>query len=227
MSQVRRAMAEMGLAGCCAWCDAPDTPGSERCRACIGQHRKVRDRLAGGADSPLDLAARELLAFMAEPHRHDHDPVHGPVLRIMQERLGVYREDRPTTLEDVEAAFEASRARTKSSLVAEVANRSGEAPEAEEARLLAEQAFDPEALLADAQRTNPSRPIPEVDRSDRLGEDPALVARIQAERMVEGQEAASDAEREALVEDVVEQRVARRGALSELLDDLDEVLNSD
>ena len=145
----------------------------------------------------------------------------------MQERLGVYREDRPTTLEDVEAAFEASRARTKSSLVAEVANRSGEAPEAEEARLLGVHAFDPDALVADAQRTNPSRPIPEVDRSDRLGEDPALVARIQAERMVEGQEAASDAEREALVEDVVEQRVARRGALSELLDDLDNVLNSD
>ena len=89
MSAVRRAMAEMGLAGCCAWCDAPDTPGSERCRTCIATHRSVRDRLAAGADGPIDQAARHLLSLMAEPHRHDHDPVHGPVLKEQMRRLGV------------------------------------------------------------------------------------------------------------------------------------------
>jgi len=218
MSQVRRAMAEMGLAGCCAWCDAPDTPGSERCRACIGQHRKVRDRLAGGADSPLDLAARELLAFMAEPHRHDHDPVHGPILLEQQARLGVYRERKATSVEDMEAAFAASRARPKTSVVAEVASQQGEAPEAEEARLLGVQAFDPEQLVADVQRTNPSRAIPKVDRSDRLGEDPELVARLNAER-----DAAVDAEVD--VERVVKERLERRGELSGLLDDLDAMLD--
>jgi hypothetical protein len=218
MSQVRRAMAEMGLAGCCAWCDAPDTPGSERCRACIGQHRKVRDRLASGADAPVDRAARELLGFMAEPHRHDHDPVHGPILLEQQARLGVYRERKANTVEDMEAAFAASRARTKTSVVAEVASQQGEAPEAEEARLIGVQAFDPEQLVADVQRTNPSRAIPKVDRSDRLGEDPELVARLNAER-----DAAADAEVD--VERAVKERLERRGELSGLLDDLDAMLD--
>jgi len=218
MSQVRRAMAEMGLAGCCAWCDAPDTPGSQRCRACIGQHRKVRDRLASGTDAPVDRAARELLGFMAEPHRHDHDPVHGPILLEQQARLGVYRERKATSVEDMEAAFAVSRARPKTSVVAEVASQQGEAPEAEEARLLGVQAFDPEQLVADVQRTNPSRAIPKVDRSDRLGEDPELVARLNAER-----DAAVDAEVD--VERVVKERLERRGELSGLLDDLDAMLD--
>ena len=117
MSSVRRAMAEMGLAGCCAWCDAPDAPGSDRCRRCIAVHKSVRDRLATGADGPIDQAARRLLSLMTEPQRHDHDPVHGPVLREQMRRLGVAARNKTSTQADVEAAFAASRARTKESVV--------------------------------------------------------------------------------------------------------------
>jgi len=80
------------------------------------------------------------------------------------------------------------------------------------------QAFDPEQLVADVQRTNPSRAIPKVDRSDRLGEDPELVARLNAERV-----AAVDADVD--VERVVKERLERRGELSGLLDDLDAMLD--
>jgi hypothetical protein len=143
--------------------------------------------------------------------------VHGPILLEQQARLGVYRERKATTVEDMEAAFAASRARPKTSVVAEVASQQGEVPEAEEARLLGVQAFDADRLVADVQRTNPSRAIPKVDRSDRLGEDPELVARLNAER-----DAAADAEVD--VERVVKERLERRGELAGLLDDLDAML---
>ena len=225
MSAVRRAMAEMGLAGCCAWCDAPDTPGSERCRTCIATHRSVRDRLAAGADDPIDQAARHLLSLMAEPHRHDHDPVHGPVLKEQMRRLGVASRQQAATQADVEAAFAASRARDKGSVVSSVGNRLGEAPEAATARQLGEAVFDPEQINAEARRTIPSRPIATVDRSDRLGEDPALEARISAER--KAAEEPVEGLRTVVEKAHVEGAIKRREALGGLLDEVGELLDLD
>lgn len=220
---MRRAMAEMGLAGCCAWCDAPDTPGSDRCRTCIAAHKSVRDRLATGADGPVDQAARRLLSLMTEPQRHDHDPVHGPVLREQMRRLGVAARNKTSTQADVEAAFAASRARTKESVVTTVANRLGEAPEATAARQLGEDVFDPEQINAEARRTVPSRPIAAVDRSDRLGEDPALEARIAAERMAA--EEPTERLRTVVEKAHIEGSMKRREALGGLLDEVDTLLD--
>ena len=218
-------MAEMGLAGCCAWCDAPDTPGSDRCRACIATHRSVRDRLAAGADGPIDQAARHLLSLMAEPHRHDHDPIHGPVLKEQMRRLGVSARSRASTQADVEAAFAASRARDKGSVVTNVGSRLGDAPEADTARQLSEEVFDPEQINAEARRTIPSRPIAAVDRSDRLGEDPALEARISAER--KAAEEPVESLRPVVEKAHLEGSIKRREALGGLLDEVGELLDLD
>ncbi len=212
----------MGLAGCCAWCDAPDTPGSERCRTCIATHRGVRDRLAAGADAPIDQAARRLLSLMAEPHRHDHDPVHGPVLKEQIRRLGISARNQASTQADVEAAFAASRARDKGSVVTSVGNRLGDAPEADTARQLGEAVFDPEQINAEARRTIPSRPIATVDRSDRLGEDPALEARISGER--KAAEEPVESLRSVVEKAHVEGSIKRREALGGLLDEVDDLL---
>ena len=212
----------MGLAGCCAWCDAPDTPGSERCRTCIATHRSVRDRLAAGADAPIDQAARRLLSLMAEPHRHDHDPVHGPVLKEQMRRLGISARNQASTQADVEAAFAASRARDKGSVVTSVGNRLGDAPEADTARQLGEAVFDPEQINAEARRTIPSRPIATVDRSDRLGEDPALEARISGER--KAAEEPVQSLRSVVEKAHVEGSIKRREALGGLLDEVDDLL---
>ena len=213
----------MGLAGCCAWCDAPDTPGSERCRTCIATHRSVRDRLAAGADAPIDQAARRLLSLMAEPHRHDHDPVHGPVLKEQMRRLGISARNQTSTQADVEAAFAASRARDKGSVVTSVGNRLGDAPEADTARQLGEAVFDPEQINAEARRTIPSRPIATVDRSDRLGEDPALEARISGER--KAAEEPVESLRSVVEKAHVEGSIKRREALGGLLDEVDDLLD--
>ena len=218
-------MAEMGLAGCCAWCDAPDTPGSDRCRACIATHRSVRDRLAAGADGPIDQAARHLLSLMAEPHRHDHDPIHGPVLKEQMRRLGVSARNQASTQADVEAAFAASRARDKGSVVTNVGSRLGDAPEADTARQLSEEVFDPEQINAEARRTIPSRPIAAVDRSDRLGEDPALEARISAER--KAAEEPVESLRPVVEKAHLEGSIKRREALGGLLDEVGELLDLD
>ena len=215
----------MGLAGCCAWCDAPDTPGSDRCRACIATHRSVRDRLAAGADGPIDQAARHLLSLMAEPHRHDHDPIHGPVLKEQMRRLGVSARSRASTQADVEAAFAASRARDKGSVVTNVGSRLGDAPEADTARQLSEEVFDPEQINAEARRTIPSRPIAAVDRSDRLGEDPALEARISAER--KAAEEPVESLRPVVEKAHLEGSIKRREALGGLLDEVGELLDLD
>ena len=213
----------MGLAGCCAWCDAPDTPGSERCRTCIATHRSVRDRLAAGADAPIDQAARRLLSLMAEPHRHDHDPVHGAVLKEQMRRLGISARNQASTQADVEAAFAASRARDKGSVVTSVGNRLGDAPEADTARQLGEAVFDPEQINAEARRTIPSRPIATVDRSDRLGEDPALEARISGER--KAAEEPVESLRSVVEKAHVEGSIKRREALGGLLDEVDDLLD--
>ena len=82
--------------------------------------------------------------------------------------------------------------------------------------------FDPEQINAEARRTIPSRPIATVDRSDRLGEDPALEARISAERKAAKEPVES---LRAVVEKAhVEGVIKRREALGGLLDEVEGLL---
>jgi len=133
--------------------------------------------------------------------------------------------NKTTTQADVEAAFAASRARDKGSVVKAVGNRLGEVPEALTARELGKEMFDPEQINAEARRTIPSRPIDAVDRSDRLGEDPALEARIAAER--KAAEEPTESLRAVVEKAHIEGSLKRREALGGLLDEVDDLLDND
>lgn len=139
-------------------------------------------------------------------------------------RLGVASRNHAATQADVEAAFAASRARDKGSVVSSVGNRLGEAPEAATARQLGEEVFDPQQINAEARRTIPSRPIAAVDRSDRLGEDPALEARISAER--KAAEEPMESLRAVVEKAHAEGAIKRREALGGLLDEVSELLDA-
>ena len=83
--------------------------------------------------------------------------------------------------------------------------------------------FDPEKINAEARRTIPSRPITAVDRSDRLGEDPALEARISAER--KAAEEPVESLRPVVEKAHLEGSIKRREALGGLLDEVGELLD--
>ena len=75
MSLPRRAMEQMGFSICCLLCDAPDIPGSSRCKSCIASHTSARHTLTSGkAVRKAERLARELLAMLADPSSFvDHD----------------------------------------------------------------------------------------------------------------------------------------------------------
>ena len=82
-------MQELGFQACCLRCDAPDEAGVSRCSTCIQHHRSVRETIAAAPpDEPLYQLARELMAMASEPHRYDHDEVHGSSL-MEQQRLSL------------------------------------------------------------------------------------------------------------------------------------------
>ena len=66
-------------------------------------------------------------------------------------------------------------------------------------------------------RTNPSKPIPEVDRSDRLGEDLDLAYRLEAQK-----ENITD---ELLIDLEVEEKLEIRKSYKDTLADLDELFD--
>lgn len=78
MSLPRRAMEQMGFALCCLSCDAPDVPGSERCRECTNRHVSARERLTvGKATTKAQRLAREQITMLADPGNHILDDDHG------------------------------------------------------------------------------------------------------------------------------------------------------
>ena len=88
-------MQELGFQACCLRCDAPDEAGTSRCSPCIQHHRSIREVIAAApADDPLYQLAKELMAMAAEPHRYDHDEVHGASL-LQQQRLAAALVDAP------------------------------------------------------------------------------------------------------------------------------------
>ena len=74
------------------------------------------------------------------------------------------------------------------------------------------------------QRTRPSRPIPTVDRTERLGEDRELMDRFRAEEQVRrtGEEAS-----EGIIEELIDKRKKKRSELADELSDLDDLIDSD
>jgi hypothetical protein len=73
-------------------------------------------------------------------------------------------------------------------------------------------------------RTNPSRIIPETDRSDRLGEDRALIDRFRAEE--EARKLGMDVS-EPIVDEIIDERKARRDELKDLLSGVDQLIEDD
>jgi hypothetical protein len=183
MSMPRKAMKEMGFQTCCLLCDADDIVGTERCRQCIATHAVVRDALPDNPTSPIDQLAVELMQMLANPHRWDHDLVHGPTLRKYQILAGEFADVTPlATSEEVADLFERQAQNTKTSVIRDIANQSqwkDIAPSPAEAREINRE-ITPAVDSSAGVRTVPSRQIEKVDVSDRLGEDRGLSDRVAA-----------------------------------------------
>ena len=186
MSMPRRAMKNMGLQACCLRCDEPDDAGSDRCKTCIGHHESIRDKIAKAPpDDAFYQFAKELLAMAAAPHRFDNDPIHGKALeeqQILASKL--VSKPTPLTEEDIVETFQQQRKTTKSNLIQSIANKNkwkDSPPKPDVARHIGEEAWRNEDLDDSeyhANRTVPSKNIPSIDRSDRIGEDKEMATRV-------------------------------------------------
>ena len=214
MSMPRRAMQEMGFQSCCLLCDARDITGTKRCRTCIEKHSQTRKNIE--ERPPGDMVgqfARELFQMISAPHHWDHDDVHGPELERIQYLAGLVAAPKkiPTTKE-IGELFATQAKKVKGSLIQDVANRNPwkEAPPSvEEAWLFGENLPVIEDVAPGA-RTIPNRPIPKVDRSDRIGEDRSLTD------IIASQEAEDDS--------VIEEREAAREDWSKAVDSVSGIL---
>ena len=205
-------------------CDAPDDAGSTRCKACITQHGKVRERIAKGDDA-VSRWGRELMAMMANPHQYDFDNVHGEVLQGYVRLLTEHEGPRAApTQEEIDALFAAARSRPKGSLIRDMANRNpwkDAPPSVQSARSMSDGIGE---VVEEniGQRTVPSREIEEVDRSDRPGEDSTLTDRVAANVAVQDE----PEELQDILADVhVAKRKAKRDKLSDAVEGLDDLLD--
>lgn len=223
MSLPRQAMQQMGFAICCLLCDAPDTEGSKRCKDCISTHKKVRDRISGDVSGPIEQLAKDLMAFTTEPHRHDHDPVHGPFLKEAARLLASHQGQRPPpTEQEISQAFEIAKKTSRRNIIREIANTVSDNGDVDSAIELVDSL--PTRDDAPGARTVPSRTIPKIDRSDRPGEDREFMDRFKAEEQIrKGGEEIS----EPKVEKLVEERKAKREELDNLLTGLDQLIEDE
>ena len=225
MSLPRRAMQQMGFTICCLLCDAPDQEGSSRCKGCISTHKRVRERLSKTAENTVDQFAKDLMILTSEPERHDHDPVHGPFLKEAVRLLSAHRGQRPPpTEEEVMKAFELARISSRESNLRKTEVDLAESDEdiLQDAIELVESGSTKD--YDTGQQTRPSRPIPTVDRTERLGEDRELMDRFRAEEQVRrtGEEAS-----EGIIEELIDKRKKKRSELADELSDLDDLIDSD
>ena len=222
MSMPRRAMKEMGLEACCLWCDAPDVASLQRCTSCIGHHKFIRDKIAKSPpDDAMAQFGKELMIKAGAPHKHDHLEEHGPVLLEQQKRAAaLVGEVKRSTQEEVEAVFVVQAQRKKTNIIKDVGNQNQwkeQAPSVEQAKDMGQLFFSGEQQNNAHARTNPSKPIPEVDRSDRLGEDLDLAYRLEAQK-----ENITD---ELLIDLEVEEKLEMRKSYKDTLADLDELFD--
>lgn len=227
MAMPRRAMKDLGFQACCLRCDAADIAGSERCRSCIKHHTKVRDLIAKAPQSDeLFQFARELLSLAAEPHKYDHDEVHGRTLREQQLLANSIAGAKPLpTVDEIEAVFTTQSKADKTSIVQNVANQNpwkNKLPPEDVLETMAE-SLEVEDLDYGA-RTVPSKPISPVDRSDRLGEDRAMVDKIEAEK---ASQSAPDPVKEIVEAATISQRQRSRKEWESLKSDVSKLLDDD
>ena len=232
MSMPRKAMQELGFQACCLRCDAPDESGVARCSPCIQHHRQVREVLASAPpDDPLYQLAKELMAMAAEPHRYDHDEVHGSAL-IEQQRLAgaLVGERAAPTADDISELFQQQRAKRQHNALRDIGNQNpwkDRPPEAGKAKQLAEhtwQLHGEEAAHYGA-RTVPSKPIAKVDRTERSGEDTALTDRIHAAAAAQAQ---PDEEAAEIFEALdFNERQAKRASLKAAMKEVKELVDDD
>lgn len=223
MSLPRQAMQQMGFSICCLLCDAPDIEGSKRCKSCIASHKKVRDRISGDVSTPIEQLAKDLMAFTTEPHRHDHDPIHGPFLKEAGRLLAAHRGQKPPpTEQEIAQAFEIAKKNSKRNIIREVANSVIKEGDVDSAIKMVD-SFPLRNDMPGA-RTIPSKIIPETDRSDRPGEDREFMDRFKAEEEIRksGKELS-----EPNVEKIIGIRKAKRKELDNILTDVDELINEE
>ena len=177
------------------------------------------------SDSPVDQLAKDLMILTSEPERHDHDPVHGPILKEAVRLMSAHRGHRPPpTEEEVMIAFELARKSSRGSNLrkAELDSIAENGEALHDAIELVESGSTKD--YDTGQRTRPCRPIPRVDRTERLGEDRELMDRFRAEEQVRktGREAS-----EEVIEELMDKRKKKRSALADELSDLDDLIDSD
>ena len=166
----------------------------------------------------------------AEPHRYDHDEVHGSSL-VEQQRLAAALVDAPAKPDGLTVAqmFEQQRSTVKANALRDVGNQNPwkDAPlEAKEAQEMAEATWTIEGQKAShyGARTIPSQPIQPVDRSERIGEDTALTDRVHAA----ASQTSLDDDAAKIFEDIeFNQRQAERKALKSAMDDVKELVDDD
>ncbi len=123
MSLPRRAMEQMGFSLCCLNCDAPDIPGSDRCKACIQSHTKARDRLMSGKSrTKAQRLAREMVTMLADPFSHIDDDDHGKWMEMYAELIRQHQFD-PVSDDKDQRTVHRLRLSRKKSLIRDVANQ--------------------------------------------------------------------------------------------------------
>ena len=228
MAGIRKAMLEMGVATCCMLCDAPDAPGSARCRKCISDHKNMRERVS---QLPPESLARqwstELLQMLARPNSYEHDDNHGEWMSVYAQLLhGQKSKSKTITQADVEDAFAAARQKRKVNPLRDIANQSkwkDSAPTEDELRRLSAELPDNVEDVSGI-RTVPSKNITKIDRSERPGEDYELVARIQAS--ASSQDAPDDLQ-DIIIDLEVGEKRAKRKEWSDIVEDIDDFIDSD
>ncbi len=226
MSGIRRAMLEMGLATCCLMCDAPDVAGSARCKGCISNHRTMREKVQSLPNESLAYQwAMEMLQMLARPGSFEHDETHGEWMTVYASLLrGSKGSAKKVTQEDVEAAFATARKKRKRNPLRDIANQNkwkdGKPSEEEINRL--SQDLPEDVVDASGIRTVPSKDIAKIDMSDRLGEDPELVARVQANAALTEE---SDDERDLMADIEVSEKMMERKKWDDIVEGIDDLLD--
>ena len=183
----------------------------------------MRDRISGDVSTPIEQLAKDLMAFTTEPHRHDHDPIHGPFLKEAGRLLAAHRGQKPPpTEQEIAQAFEIAKKNSKRNIIREVANSVIKEGDVDSAIKMVD-SFPLRNDMPGA-RTIPSKIIPETDRSDRPGEDREFMDRFKAEEEIRksGKELS-----EPNVEKIIGIRKAKRKELDNILTDVDELINEE
>ena len=168
------------------------------------------------------------MAMAADPHRYDHDEVHGDSL-IEQQRLAaaLVGAPAPRTSDDING-FEEQRSTAKANMLRDVGNQNPwrDAPmQAADAKKVAEETWllNPDVDEHYGARTIPSKPIAKVDRSERIGEDTTLTDRVHA-----ASQAGMDEASAKIFEDLdFKQRQHRRQKMKDAMKDVKELVDDD